>query len=72
MRTPPATFAVVTALAAAAATAAMETRFTENGELECIRIGEATFATGGGNLWEAEFIAADSFSGKDAPRQSKA
>ena len=72
MRTRPATFAVVTALAAAAATAAMESRFTETGELECIRIGEATFATGGGNLWEAEFIAADSFSGKDPPRQSKA
>ncbi len=45
---------------AASVSAAMETRFTDDGQLVCIRVGEAVFATGGGNLWEAEFVKAAS------------
>ncbi|MBR4613432.1 MAG: hypothetical protein IKO40_12045 [Kiritimatiellae bacterium] len=46
--------------AASVVSAAMETRFTDSGELESIRVGDAVFATGGGNLWEAEFLPAAS------------
>ena len=41
----------------------METCFTDDGQLECIRVGDAVFATGGGNLWEAEFVDAASIPG---------
>ena len=60
MKTPFATlFSLPAAMAAglaAAATPAVETRFSDDGVLESIRIGEEVFATGGGNLWEAEFL----------------
>ena len=36
---------------------AVNASFSENGVLQSIGIGEAVFATGGGNLWEAEFLA---------------
>ena len=36
---------------------AVDARFAQDGTLQSIRIGEAVFATGGGNLWEAEFLA---------------
>ena len=36
---------------------AVNASFSENGILQAISIGEAVFATGGGNLWEAEFLA---------------
>ena len=35
---------------------AVNASFSENGILQSISIGEAVFATGGGNLWEAEFL----------------
>ena len=36
---------------------AVNARFSENGILQFLRIGDAVFATGGGNIWEAEFLA---------------
>ncbi|MBQ7667086.1 MAG: hypothetical protein IJS46_03725, partial [Kiritimatiellae bacterium] len=50
----------------------METRFTDAGELECIRVGETVFATGGGNLWEAEFlnVSHGEFSHRDTEAQN--
>ena len=49
-------FTALCARAAFAADAPLEARFTDTGELACLRVGEAVFATGGGNLWEAEFL----------------
>ena len=58
MKTPFATLLSLSLAAAAGWSAAepVQTRFSDDGVLESIRIGETVFATGGGNLWEAEFL----------------
>ena len=59
MKTPFATLLSLSLAAAAGWSAAepVQTRFSDDGVLESILIGETVFATGGGNLWEAEFVA---------------
>ena len=51
--------------AVALATPALETRFSDDCVLESIRVGDAVFATGGGDLWEAEFVPGAAFDGND-------
>jgi len=45
------------AIAATAAAAEMDVSFDARNAVECIRVGAARFATGGGDLWKAAFAA---------------